>query len=219
VERPALQQRNVEVDGVSIRLLEGGKRDAPAAVFLHGAENWSAFEAVMHLLASDTHVVALALPETGTSQASPGSRSKRALANDVHGVIHALGLEPVTLIGQDAGGQVVHAYVHAYPDELRQAVIMSVAVPGVDPWDEQDNRAHRGDAVQTPVLYLRAGDDSGVDLDRCVQRLRDGGLRDVQAALIPKSGQLAADPQPAALAAALRAFIHPEVAQRGWHTA
>jgi pimeloyl-ACP methyl ester carboxylesterase len=96
---------------------------------------------------------------------------------------------------------------------------MSVAVPVVEPWDEQDRLGRRGDTVQTQVLYLRGDNDSSVDLDRYVQGLRDSGLRDVQAAVIPNSGHLAADEQPAALAAALRGFIHPEVAQRGWHTA
>jgi pimeloyl-ACP methyl ester carboxylesterase len=42
----------------------------------------------------------------------------------------------VTLVGHDVGGQIVYAYLHAYPDDLRAAVIMNVAVPGVEPWSE-----------------------------------------------------------------------------------
>lgn len=218
MEQAALQHRKVEVDGVSIHLVEGGKQDAPAAVFLHGwPGDWSAFESVMRLLESDTHVVALDLPGIA-SQTAPDPGSKRSLATCVHGVIHALGLEPVTLIGQDGGGQVVYAYVHAFPDELRQAVIMSVAVPAVEPWDAQDHFACRGNAVQTPVLYLQGKNESD-ELERHVEGLRAGGLRDVQCASIPNSEHFAADEHPAEVAAALRAFIHPEVAKRGWHTA
>lgn len=29
-----------------------------------------------------------------------------------------------------------HAYLHAYPGELARAVIMNVAIPGIDPWNE-----------------------------------------------------------------------------------
>jgi len=42
----------------------------------------------------------------------------------------------VTLVGHDVGGMIVYAYLHAYPDELEQAVIMNVAVPGLNPWTE-----------------------------------------------------------------------------------
>jgi pimeloyl-ACP methyl ester carboxylesterase len=41
-----------------------------------------------------------------------------------------LELQNVTLVGHDVGGMVVYAYLHTYPDELRRAVIMNVAVPG-----------------------------------------------------------------------------------------
>ena len=30
----------------------------------------------------------------------------------------------------------MYAYLHAYPGELRRAIIMNVAVPGIDPWSE-----------------------------------------------------------------------------------
>lgn len=42
----------------------------------------------------------------------------------------------MTLVGHDVEGQIVYAYLKAYPDALQKAIIMNVAVPGVDPWSE-----------------------------------------------------------------------------------
>ena len=42
----------------------------------------------------------------------------------------------MTLVGHDVGGQIVYSYLHRYPETLRRAVIMNVAVPGVEPWSE-----------------------------------------------------------------------------------
>jgi pimeloyl-ACP methyl ester carboxylesterase len=52
----------------------------------------------------------------------------------VHGLIESMKLPAVTLVGHHVGGRIVYAYLKAYPDELQKAVIMNVAVPGVDPW-------------------------------------------------------------------------------------
>ncbi len=64
------------------------------------------------------------------------SNDKKSLAKCVSGVIKRMELQTVTLVGHDIGGQIVYAYLHEYPGELRQAVIMNVAVPGIDPWSE-----------------------------------------------------------------------------------
>jgi pimeloyl-ACP methyl ester carboxylesterase len=48
----------------------------------------------------------------------------------------------VTLVGHDVGGQIVFAYLHAFPCELARAVMMNIAVPGVEPWDEVERNPH-----------------------------------------------------------------------------
>jgi pimeloyl-ACP methyl ester carboxylesterase len=53
-----------------------------------------------------------------------------------------MGLQNVTLVGHDIGGMVVYVYLHAYPGELHRAVIMNVAVPGIDPWSEVTRNPH-----------------------------------------------------------------------------
>jgi pimeloyl-ACP methyl ester carboxylesterase len=82
------------------------------------------------------HLVAIDLPGIGLSEGSLPSNDKRSIARCVKGVIEALDLSDVTLIGHDAGAQVVFAYLHAFPHELSRAVMMNIVVPGVEPWSQ-----------------------------------------------------------------------------------
>jgi pimeloyl-ACP methyl ester carboxylesterase len=138
-----LRHRQLEVEGVSIHLVEGGSAGRPAVLFLHGwPECWSTFEQVMILLSEAAHVVAIDLPGIGGSKGAPSSNDKRTLAKYARGVIEKLELRDVTLVGHDVGGMVVYAYLHAFPGELERAVIMNTAIPGVDPWSEVERNPH-----------------------------------------------------------------------------
>jgi pimeloyl-ACP methyl ester carboxylesterase len=140
---PGWRHRQIDVNGLSIHVVEGGTRGNPAIVFLHGwPESWAAFEQVMLAMSGEAHVVALDLPGIGGSSPAPASNDKRTLARLVHGVIAGLGLEGVALVGHDVGGQIVYAYLREYRAALRCAVIMNVAIPGVDPWDEVKRNPH-----------------------------------------------------------------------------
>jgi pimeloyl-ACP methyl ester carboxylesterase len=138
-----LHHRQVEVEGISIHVIEGGDAGKPAVLFLHGwPEDWSSFEQVMITLSEEAHVVALDLPGIGESEMPPAANDKRTLARYVRGVITQMGLREMTLVGHDLGGQIVYAYLHAYPNELRRAVMMNIAVPGVDPWEEVERNPY-----------------------------------------------------------------------------
>lgn len=132
-----LRHRQVGVENVSIHVVEAGDPKNGSIVFLHGwPENWSAFEQTMLQLADSKHVVAIDLPGVGWSEGKVASNDKVTLARTVKGTIAALGLSHVTLVGHDVGGQIAYAYVRAYPGELDDAVIMNVAVPGIEPWSK-----------------------------------------------------------------------------------
>lgn len=132
-----LRHRDVDAAGIPIHVVEGGMRGAPAVFFLHGwPENWSAFEQVMIRLSESAHVIAIDMPGIGESLTPPQANDKRSLAKHFKTVIDTLGIEDVTLVGHDLGGMIVYAFLHAYPNALRKAIIMDVAIPGVAPWDK-----------------------------------------------------------------------------------
>ena len=127
----ALRNRQVQSGEASIHIVEAGSPEQPAVLFVHGwPECSAAFEQVMLLLSDTAHVLSMDLPGIGGSTPAPASGDKRTLARCVRGVIAALGLQQPSLVGHDVGGQIVYAYLHAFPNELRRAVIMNVAVPG-----------------------------------------------------------------------------------------
>lgn len=132
-----LHHKQIKVKGIPIHVVEGGGDESPAVVFLHGwPENWTQFKEIIKPLSENVHVVALDLPGIGRSMVPIPSGEKQVIANYVHGVIRKLALQDVILAGHDIGGQIVYAYLHAYPDGMCGAVIMDVPIPGVEPWAE-----------------------------------------------------------------------------------
>jgi pimeloyl-ACP methyl ester carboxylesterase len=142
---PAMDHREIDVDGHLIHVVEAGagRADVPSMLFLHGwPESWAAFEDVMRRASDAAHVLAIDLPGVGGSPTPLPSNDKRSLAAFVHRAIEVLQLRDVTLVGHDVGGQIVYAFLRAYPDTLDHAVIMNVAIPGIDPWAEVVRNRH-----------------------------------------------------------------------------
>ncbi len=140
---PSLHHRHLEVEDLDIHVVQGGANDSPAVLFLHGwPEDWTAFEQIMSSLAEQVRVVAIDLPGIGGSTTLPSANDKRTLARYVRGVIEALRLRDVTLVGHDVGGMIAYAYLRAYPGDVARAVIMNTAIPGVAPWDDVKRNLH-----------------------------------------------------------------------------
>lgn len=140
--------RSVDADGLSIHVAEFREAqrvdtERPGILFLHGwPENWSAFQGLLPRLSREFRVAAIDLPGIGESCSIPPSGDKRTLARYVRAVLRELGWKNASLVGHDAGGQIVYAYLKAYPGELSSAVILNVAVAGVDPWSDVVRNPH-----------------------------------------------------------------------------
>jgi pimeloyl-ACP methyl ester carboxylesterase len=128
--------RTVVVDRSTLHLVEAGRAGDPPVVFLHGwpQSSW-AWRRILPLAAEDgMHAIAVDLPGIGESTGDATDGSKLELARVIHGLIGELRLDEPVLVGHDVGGMAAYAYLCRY-DDLRTAVVMDVAVPGVDPWD------------------------------------------------------------------------------------
>jgi pimeloyl-ACP methyl ester carboxylesterase len=130
--------RQIVVDGAQIHVTEAGAESSERTfLFLHGwPEDWSEFAEVQALAAAETRALAIDLPGVGGSKTALPSGAKSAIAPYVIGVIEALALKNVTLVGHDAGGMVTYACLRLFPERLTSAVILSTVVPGLGPWDE-----------------------------------------------------------------------------------
>jgi pimeloyl-ACP methyl ester carboxylesterase len=133
---PRFRHSQLAVTGSSLHVVEAGDRDGSPFLFLHGwPQSWSTWRHVMSLASDHVRAIALDLPGVGRSTGDATDGSKREIATKVHELVSELGLEELTLVGQDVGGAVVFSYLRNHPGVSR-AVMLDVVVPGVDPWNE-----------------------------------------------------------------------------------
>jgi pimeloyl-ACP methyl ester carboxylesterase len=136
IDQKKFKHRKVIIKEVPIHVVESGSTSNPTIFFIHGWPTcWLEFKNVMRVLSVDYHVVAIDLPGIGESETPLQLYSKRNIAEYVHGIMDAMDLKDITLVGCDAGGQVTYAFLKNFPDRISRAVIMNVAIPGVEPWD------------------------------------------------------------------------------------
>lgn len=100
---PGVTSRFVDVDGLRVHVAEAGS--GPPLVLLHGwPQHWYCWHRVVPLLADSYRLVMPDLRGHGWSDAPDGPYDKEQLATDLLGLLDALELPQVGLIGHDWGG-------------------------------------------------------------------------------------------------------------------
>lgn len=134
----AIDHHDVPAGDGTLHVAAAGDPSGEPIVFLHGwPESWRAWEQVLHLAAADGyHAIAVDLPGIGRSASSATSGRKTEAAAVIAEALAELGVQQPVIVGHDAGGMVAYAYLRQHHDALRAAVITSVVVPGLDPWDQ-----------------------------------------------------------------------------------
>ena len=95
----------LDVRGAKLHVAELGS--GPPVVLLHGwPQHWWTWRALMPLLADRYRVLAPDMRGFGWSEATPRGYRKEELADDVVGVLDALGIDRAFLVGHDWGGVV-----------------------------------------------------------------------------------------------------------------
>jgi pimeloyl-ACP methyl ester carboxylesterase len=136
-EQPSMRQASISVDNLEISIEEAGPDSGPSILFIHGwPQDSRAFRPVMERLQDRFRVAAIDLPGIGRSKGLPPNGAKGTLARYIHSVVKAARLEDLTLVGHDIGGQIVYAFLRAYPDAIARAAILNVVIPGIPPWSE-----------------------------------------------------------------------------------
>jgi pimeloyl-ACP methyl ester carboxylesterase len=127
-EPPALEgveHRYVEVRGARMHVADSGGVGEPV-VLLHGwPQHWWTWHGVIDLLKDDFRVLAIDLRGFGWSEATPRGYRKEELADDVVGVLDAVGLDRVCLAGHDWGGVVGFIVCVEHPERVRRFVPMN----------------------------------------------------------------------------------------------
>lgn len=97
--------KTTTANGTSIHYVRGGS--GPALVLLHGfPQDWFEWRRLMPRLAHSFTVIAVDLRGVGGSAAPTDGYAAADLAEDVHQLLSALGIDRAHIVGHDIGGWV-----------------------------------------------------------------------------------------------------------------
>ncbi|TDW90523.1 pimeloyl-ACP methyl ester carboxylesterase [Kribbella pratensis] len=128
------KSRFVEANGIRQHVVVGG--DGPPLLLVHGwPENWYAWRFLMPALAHDFTVVAVDQRGIGLTDKPRGGYDAATLANDLAGLMTALGHERFAVVGHDTGYIIGYALAADHRDRVERLVVAEVPGPPgvVDP--------------------------------------------------------------------------------------
>jgi len=152
----SFQERDIPTNGTTIHVRVGGS--GPAVVLLHGyGETGDMWVPLASALARDHTVIVPDLRGMGLSARADSGFEKANEANDIVGVMDALGTARADVVAHDIGNMVGYALAARHGDRVTKLVLMDAPVPGIGPWE---------DILKNPLLWhFRFG---GPDMERLV---------------------------------------------------
>ncbi|WP_331767040.1 alpha/beta hydrolase [Embleya sp. NBC_00896] len=225
------ESSTLEVGGIRLVHDVSGPPEGPPLVLLHAlgedATHWTEISAAF---AAHWRVYALDLRGHGRSD-WPGDYSVESMRDDVLGVLDALGLRRVDLIGHSLGGLVAYLFAQEHPERVGRLVLEDVSVPEprkpvapVRPegeltfdWDmvvairkqidtPDPAWSDRLDRITAPTLVVAGGSASHIPQHRVVEWTRR--LPDARVVTIP-AGHLVHAAEPTAFIEVVLAFLTP----------
>jgi pimeloyl-ACP methyl ester carboxylesterase len=119
-------QKWVDVGGQAVNVIDLGS--GPPVVFVHGLTgSWQNWLEQLPVLAEDHRVVALDLPGFGQSPMPPEKISIPGYGRVVEGVLDALDLDAVALVGNSMGGFIAAEVAIQFPARVERLVLVSAA--------------------------------------------------------------------------------------------
>ncbi|CAE6721255.1 alpha/beta fold hydrolase [Paraburkholderia haematera] len=134
---PRIESHSINANGIELHYLEAGHGADTPVVLLHGyAESSHMWLPLIQKLDDRRVVIAPDLPGAGASAMPETGYDKKAMAQDIHAMVHALGYRKVKIVGHDIGLMVAYAYAAQYPDEVESITLMDAFLPGVGDWQK-----------------------------------------------------------------------------------
>ena len=128
---PGFKAQRIRASGTDIHCIVGGA--GPPLLLLHGyPQTHAIWHAIAPALSRDYTVVCADLRGYGdsgkpTSDATHAAYSKRAMAQDMVDVMHALGFPRFRLAGHDRGGRVAHRLCVDHADAVESVAVLDIS--------------------------------------------------------------------------------------------
>lgn len=180
------QHRMVHVHGQRLHVAEIGEATSPLVLFIHGATGgWFEWREVLPLLANaPIHAVAVSMRGYGPSDRTPQGYRPRSAAEDISGLIRALGHSSALLVGQGFGAWVAWT-VAANRPELVAGIIGCGAVHPRS-WVTALKKMHTPGARSAVRTAMRLGWQHSLPNPRTPVRLRRGDKQNTKAEIIER---------------------------------
>ena len=131
-----LKAETVQVQGLPTRVLRGGRRGAPATLFVHGATpgvtpycgGAHLWGAVLDRFADERQIVVPDLPGSGATGLPAGAFAFDALVGHIDALIEALELRDVHFVGHDLGGLMGLILAMDKPERLASLSVVASAM-------------------------------------------------------------------------------------------
>ncbi len=148
--------QEIAANGTTIHVRVGGS--GPAVILLHGyGDTGDMWVPLARELARDHRVIVPDLRGMGLSARADAGFEKANEAQDIVGVMDALGIGRADVVAHDIGNMVAYALSARHGDRVSKLVLMDAPVPGIGPWEE---------VLKNPLLWhFRFG---GPDMERLV---------------------------------------------------
>ena len=126
---PEPRDRFVTANGLRFHYLEWGSLDSPPMLLLHGfAQTCHSWDFVALSLCDRFRVIVLDQRGHGDSEWAPdGDYSPETQQQDIDGVVEALGLEGLVLMGLSMGGRNSFTYAASHPERIKALVVVDAA--------------------------------------------------------------------------------------------
>jgi pimeloyl-ACP methyl ester carboxylesterase len=120
--------RYVRANGIRQHVVTGG--DGPPLLLVHGwPENWYAWRLVMPALAENYTVMAVDQRGIGLTDKPSEGYDAATLANDLIGLMDALGHDRFAVVGHDIGLVISYALAADFPDRVDRVALLEVPGP------------------------------------------------------------------------------------------
>ena len=124
--------RFVDTGQIRLHAVIGGK--GPPLLLVHGwPQTWYAWRMVMPPLARDFQVIAVDQRGIGLSDKPTDGYDPGTQANDLIGLMDALGQQRFALYGTDVGMPLAYAVAADHPDRVVRLIVSEAPLPGVSP--------------------------------------------------------------------------------------
>ncbi len=164
------QEKQIDVNGLSLRYLDWGNADAQPMLLLHGlqdcARSWDFFA---DQLSSKYYVIALDHRGHGDSGHTSSERYRlRDYVADVEAIVEQLGLQEIVLIGHSAGGRNAFVYAANHAETVESMVIVDIDPDAANP-DSQGmftrymSESDEWDSLEAVVERLRSRQPNSTD--------------------------------------------------------